>query len=187
MKCESDCIVCVVKVLFDVLPYLRRGVYPPRTLPCTRGDLAEKDRNRFEELPVYHLMVGYNSSPRHPLLLTFKEDFADRDRGGLLPVCPFVPLLQVPGDSFKNKSLGLVGLQRSGGKCAGLKPGVVEAFEVELVALAEVSMQDVQLVLGEKLMGGCVLPMFHKFTAQVLHEGCVELVQGQTMVQAPFS
>ena len=31
--------------------------------------------------------------------------------------------------------------------------------------LAEVSMQDVQLVLGEKLMGGCVLPVFQKFTA----------------------
>ena len=182
MKCESDCIVCVVKVLFDVLPYPRRGVYPPRTLPCTRGDLAEKDCNRFKELPVYHLMVGYNSSPRFPLLLTFEKDFSNRDRGGLLPVCPFVPLLQVSGDSFNNKSLGLVGLQRSGGKCAGLKPGVVEAFEVELGAeehevvvvmilvmahkvLAEVSMQDVQLVLGEKLMGGCVLPMFQKFTA----------------------
>ena len=59
---------------------------------------------------------------------------------------------------------------------------MVEAFEVELGAeehevvvvvvlvmahkvLAEVSMQDVQLVLGEKLMGGCVLPVFQEFTA----------------------
>ena len=127
---------------------------------------------------MYHLMVGYNSSPRFPLLLTFEKDFSNRDRGGLLPVCPFVPLLQVSGDSFNNKSLGLVGLQRSGGKCAGLKPGVVEAFEVELGAeehevvivmilvmahkvLAEVSMQDVQLVLGEKLMGAADVSEIH--------------------------
>ena len=26
---KGDCIVCVVKVLFDVLPYPRCGVYPP--------------------------------------------------------------------------------------------------------------------------------------------------------------
>ena len=88
----------------------------------------------------------------------------------------------MPRNSFNNKSLGLVGLQRSGGKRAGLKPGVVEAFEVELGAeehevvvvmvlvvadkvLAEVPAQDVQLVLGEKLMGGCVLPVFPKFIA----------------------
>ena len=58
----------------------------------------------------------------------------------------------------------------------------MEAFEVELGAeehevvvvmilvmahkvLVEVSMQDVQLVLGEELMGGRVLPMFLKLTA----------------------
>ena len=58
----------------------------------------------------------------------------------------------------------------------------MEAFEVELRAeehevvvvvilvmahkiLAEVSMQDVELVLGKELMGGRVLPMFLKLTA----------------------
>ena len=150
---------------------------------------------------MYHLMVGYNSPPRFPLLLAFEKNFSDRDGGGLLPVCPFVPLLQVPRNSFNNKSPGLIGLQWSSCKCAGLKPGVVEAFEVELRAeehevvvvvilvvaykiLAEVSMQDVELVLGKELMGGRVLPMFLKLT---VHERCVELVQGQAVVQTPFS
>ena len=131
---------------------------------------------------MYHLMVCYNSPPRFPLLLAFEKNFPDRDGGGLLPVCPFVPLLQVPRNSFNNKSPGLIGLQWSSCKCAGLKPGVVEAFQVELRAeehevvvvvilvvaykvLAEVSMQDVELVLGKELMGGRVLPMLLKLTA----------------------
>ena len=100
---------------------------------------------------MYHLMVGYNGPPRFPLLLAFEKDFSNRDGGGLLPVCPFVLLLQVPRDGFHNKSPGLIGLQWGSCKCAGLKPGVVEV-------LAEVSMQDVELVLGKELMGGGVLP-----------------------------
>ena len=131
---------------------------------------------------MYHLMVGYNGPPRFPLLLAFEKNFSNRDGGGLLPICPFVPLLQVPRNGFNNKSPGLIGLQWSSCKCAGLKPGVVEAFEVELRAeehevvvvvilvvaykvLAKVSMQDVELVLGKELMGGCVLPMLLKLTA----------------------
>ena len=46
----------------------------------------------------------------------------------------FVPLLQVPRNCLKNNSLGLIGLQCSGCKGAGLKPSVVEALEVELRA-----------------------------------------------------
>ena len=131
---------------------------------------------------MYHLMVGYNGPPRLPLLLALEKNFSNRDGGGLLPVRPFVPLLQVPRNGFKNKGPGLIELQWSSCKGAGLKPGVVEAFEVELRAEehevvvvvilvvaykvpAEVSMQDVELMLGKELMGGCVLPMLLELTA----------------------
>ena len=120
---------------------------------------------------MYHLMVGYNGPPRLPSLLALEKNFSNRDGGGLLPVRPFVPLLQVPRNGFKNKGPGLIGLQWSSCKGAGLKPGVVETFEVELRAeehevvvvvilvvaykvAAEVSMQDVELMLGKELMGG---------------------------------
>ena len=141
--------------------------------------------------------------PDFHCFLRLKKNISNRDGGGLLPVRPFVPLLQVPRNGFKNKGPGLIGLQWSSCKGARLKPGVVEAFEVELRAeehevvvvvilvvaykvLAEVLMQDAELMLGKELMGRCVLPMLLELTAQVLHERCVELVQGESVMQAPF-
>ena len=122
---------------------------------------------------MHHLVICYNGAARLPLLLAFEKDFSNWDGGGLLPVRPFVPLLQVPRNSLKNDS---------GCKGAGLKPGVVEALEVELRAeehevvvvvifvvaykvLAKVSMKDVELMLGKELMGGCVLPMLLELAA----------------------
>ena len=148
-------------------------------------------------------MICYNGATRLPLLFPFEKGFSNRDGGGLLPVCPFVLLPQVLWNCLKNNGRCLIGLQCSGFEGAGLKPGIVEALEVELRAeehevvvvmilvvaykvLTKVSMKDVELMLGKELVSACMFPMLLELAAKVLHERGVELVQRESVMQTPF-
>ena len=117
---------------------------------------------------MHHLVICYNGAARLPLLLAFEKDFSNWDGASGTPICTS------PRNCLKNNSLGLIGLQGSGCKGAGLKPGVVEALEVEVraeehevvvVVIFVVAHKDVELMLGKELMGGCVLPMLLELAA----------------------
>ena len=47
-------------------------------------------------------------------------------------------------------------------------------------------MKDVELMLGKELVSACMFPMLLELAAKVLHERGVELVQRESVTQAPF-
>ena len=47
-------------------------------------------------------------------------------------------------------------------------------------------MKDVELMLGKELVSACMFPMLLELAAKVLHERGVELVQRESVMQAPF-
>ena len=149
-------------------------------------------------------VVCYDGATRLPLLFPFEKNFSNRDGGRLLPVCPFVPLPQVLRNCLKSDGLCLIGPQCSSLEGAGLKPGIVEALEVELRAeehevvvvmifvvaykvLTKVSTEDVELMLGKEVMSARMFPMLLELAVKVLHERGVELVQREPVMQAPFA
>ena len=63
---------------------------------------------------------------------------------------------------------------------------VVMILVVAYKVLTKVSMKDVELMLGKELVSACMFPMLLELAAKVLHERGVELVQRESVMQAPF-